>query len=186
MGTAKRLLANPTFITVPFITSTCCNLGYVQATSPSCPFPRLWSIPPPFCAAEQECSCAHSPRVLCERLCWCNHSASHMASASPAASGGVPPDGSVLDLVLAGVLGNKLGALVLAPTVAVFLWFLVSYQTSPLKKYPGPFLAGMWPMRAFARAFILCPFGVAGLMSQQDGQICGASGKSGRASMPHE
>ena len=72
MGTAKRLLANPTFITVPFITSTCCNLGSVQATSPSCPFPRLWSIPPPFCAAEQECSCAHSPRVLCESLCWCN------------------------------------------------------------------------------------------------------------------
>ncbi|KAH6843270.1 cytochrome P450 [Chaetomium sp. MPI-CAGE-AT-0009] len=68
-----------------------------------------------------------------------------MASASPAANGGIPPTGaSALDLnaLLAGVWGNKLSALVLAPTVAVFLWFFVAYQTSPLKKYPGPFLAG--------------------------------------------
>lgn len=28
------------------------------------------------------------------------------------------------------------------PSITVFLWFLVAYQTSPLKKYPGPFLAG--------------------------------------------
>lgn len=69
-----------------------------------------------------------------------------MASASPAANGGLPPTGgSALDLtsLLAGVLANKLTAVVLAPSVAVFLWFFVAYQTSPLKKYPGPFLAGM-------------------------------------------
>jgi hypothetical protein len=72
-----------------------------------------------------------------------------MASASPAASGGIPPaEGSALDLasVLAGVWGNKLSVFVLAPSVAVFLWFFVAYQTSPLKKYPGPFLAGMRSM----------------------------------------
>ncbi|KAG9255792.1 cytochrome P450 [Emericellopsis atlantica] len=41
-------------------------------------------------------------------------------------------------------------AVVLAPAVAVLLWFIVAYQTSPLKKYPGPFLAGftnLWRLR---------------------------------------
>ncbi|KAK0649763.1 cytochrome P450 [Cercophora newfieldiana] len=31
---------------------------------------------------------------------------------------------------------------VIAPSIACFLWFWVAYQTSPLRKYPGPFLAG--------------------------------------------
>ncbi len=96
------------------------------------------------------------PRVLCKVIyasvsSRIRHLTSHilctcaMASASPAASGGMlPPEGSVLDLVLAGVLANKLIVLILSPAIAVFLWLLVSYQTSPLKKYPGPFLAGMW------------------------------------------
>jgi hypothetical protein len=70
-----------------------------------------------------------------------------MASASPAANGGpFPTESAALNLttsLLAGVWGNKLAALVLAPSIAVFLWFLVAYQTSPLKQYPGPFLAGM-------------------------------------------
>ena len=93
----------------------------------------------------------------------------------------------MLDLVLAGVLGNKLGALVLAPTLAVFLWFLVSYQTSPLKTYPGPFLAGMW-LTPHPGQTLRAPLGlrVARLTSQQDGPICGACGRCGRASMPHE
>lgn len=72
-----------------------------------------------------------------------------MASASPAATGGIPPaEGSALDLslLLSGVWGNKLSVFVLAPSIAVFLWFFVAYQTSPLKKYPGPFMAGMWSM----------------------------------------
>ncbi|KAM7193310.1 putative cytochrome P450 pisatin demethylase-like [Rhypophila sp. PSN 637] len=30
----------------------------------------------------------------------------------------------------------------LIPLTTMFLWFLAAYQTSPLKKYPGPFLAG--------------------------------------------
>jgi hypothetical protein len=70
-----------------------------------------------------------------------------MASASPAANGGFPaPEGSALDLasVLSGVAQHKLSVLVLAPAIALFLWFLVAYQTSPLKKYPGPLLAGPW------------------------------------------
>ncbi|KAK0609431.1 cytochrome P450 [Immersiella caudata] len=31
---------------------------------------------------------------------------------------------------------------VVAPSIALFLWFWVAYQTSPLRKQPGPFLAG--------------------------------------------
>lgn len=34
------------------------------------------------------------------------------------------------------------GIVLVAPVVTLFLWFFVSYHTSPLKKYPGPFLAG--------------------------------------------
>lgn len=68
-----------------------------------------------------------------------------MASASPAARGWLPLDdvsGPDVTSFLAGTLGARLLALILAPTVAVFLWFFVAYQTSPLKRYPGPFLAG--------------------------------------------
>ena len=36
-------------------------------------------------------------------------------------------------------------AAVLVPAITLFLWFFVAYQTSPLKKYPGPFLAGQRP-----------------------------------------
>ncbi|KAK4147374.1 Pisatin demethylase [Dichotomopilus funicola] len=68
-----------------------------------------------------------------------------MASASPAARGWLPLDdvsGPDSTWLLAGTWGTKLTALILAPAVAVFLWFFVAYQTSPLKRYPGPFLAG--------------------------------------------
>src|SRR5690348_5515293 len=41
-------------------------------------------------------------------------------------------------------LAGKLSVLVIAPSIACFLWFWVAYQTSPLRKYPGPFLAGMF------------------------------------------
>jgi len=37
---------------------------------------------------------------------------------------------------------GKLSILVLAPSIACLVWFWVAYQTSPLRKYPGPFLAG--------------------------------------------
>lgn len=37
----------------------------------------------------------------------------------------------------------KASILLLTPAITIFLWFFVSYQLSPLKKYPGPFLAGM-------------------------------------------
>ncbi|KAG7151097.1 Cytochrome monooxygenase vrtE like protein [Verticillium longisporum] len=36
-----------------------------------------------------------------------------------------------------------LSILLVAPAVAFFLWFLVSYQVSPLRRYPGPLLAGV-------------------------------------------
>lgn len=36
----------------------------------------------------------------------------------------------------------KAAIVLLTPAITIFLWFFVSYQTSPLKKYPGPFLAG--------------------------------------------
>lgn len=68
-----------------------------------------------------------------------------MASTSPAATrGSFSREASGWDLgsVLGSAWANKLGVFVLAPSIAVFLWFSVAYQTSPLKKYPGPFLAG--------------------------------------------
>ena len=37
---------------------------------------------------------------------------------------------------------NKAALVFLTPAITIFLWFFVSYHTSPLKKYPGPFLAG--------------------------------------------
>ena len=37
---------------------------------------------------------------------------------------------------------NALVLLFLVPSITCFLWFFVSYHTSPLKQYPGPFLAG--------------------------------------------
>lgn len=37
---------------------------------------------------------------------------------------------------------GKLTVAVVAPSIAIFFWFWVAYQTSPLRKYPGPFLAG--------------------------------------------
>ncbi|KAK0634755.1 cytochrome P450 [Bombardia bombarda] len=49
---------------------------------------------------------------------------------------------SISAAVITSLLANKLGILILGPLVTTFLWFLVSYQTSPLKRYPGPFLAG--------------------------------------------
>lgn len=60
--------------------------------------------------------------------------------------GGVDVDvASVLEA--AQTTRGKLSILVVAPSIAVFLWFWVAYQTSPLRKYPGPFLAGMFCLR---------------------------------------
>jgi len=57
-----------------------------------------------------------------------------------------------------GVLGSQAGTLnkstgvsslgvvvtvVVIPVVTLFVWFTVSWLVSPLRKYPGPFLAGM-------------------------------------------
>lgn len=33
-------------------------------------------------------------------------------------------------------------ALIVVPLASLFLWFTVSWATSPLRKFPGPFLAG--------------------------------------------
>jgi hypothetical protein len=37
---------------------------------------------------------------------------------------------------------HNFGILVVSVPVFIFLWLLISYITSPLKQYPGPFLAG--------------------------------------------
>jgi len=53
-----------------------------------------------------------------------------------------------VDVDLASVLEaartptGKLTVAVVAPSIAILFWFWVAYQTSPLRKYPGPFLAG--------------------------------------------
>ncbi|KAL2126473.1 hypothetical protein VTI74DRAFT_844 [Chaetomium olivicolor] len=65
-----------------------------------------------------------------------------MASPSPGANSGIPPAGLDVSSLLATAWSHKLSIFALAPSIAVFLWFYVAWQTSPLKKYPGPFLAG--------------------------------------------
>lgn len=102
-----------------------------------------------------------------------------MASASPAANGVPPPSQFDWDLnsVLAGIWSHKLSIFVLAPSVTVFLWFFIAYQTSPLKKYPGPFLAGLWRTPTCS---------VRGWLTlRQDGPISGDYGRSTRASTRH-
>ena len=67
-----------------------------------------------------------------------------MASILPSAATGSPLEWSSSDwqTLLADSRVQIVGAAVVAPALTIFLWFLVSYYTSPLKKYPGPFLAG--------------------------------------------
>ncbi|KAK3694224.1 cytochrome P450 [Podospora appendiculata] len=64
-------------------------------------------------------------------------------------------EGSWATAVLITIQANKLAALILAPSFACFLWFFVSYHTSPLKRYPGPFLDGwtnLWRLWVVYRA----------------------------------
>lgn len=68
-----------------------------------------------------------------------------MASVSSSASGAAPTGVAVdwdWDSILTAAQSSKLTLILVAPSIACFLWFFVAYQTSPLKKYPGPFLAG--------------------------------------------
>lgn len=39
-------------------------------------------------------------------------------------------------------LGNKITILVLVSIITTALWYSIAYLTSPLRKYPGPFLGG--------------------------------------------
>lgn len=65
-------------------------------------------------------------------------------ASSPSGPGGLESfDWAAL---LAGAREYKAGILLLTPAITIFLWFFVSYQLSPLKKYPGPFLAGSSPL----------------------------------------
>ncbi|KAI1078502.1 cytochrome P450 [Whalleya microplaca] len=50
--------------------------------------------------------------------------------------------GEKVQRILAGSPSNKLATVVVTITIAVSLWFFLSYQFSPLKQYPGPLLAG--------------------------------------------
>ncbi|KAK1981529.1 hypothetical protein LZ30DRAFT_689098 [Colletotrichum cereale] len=45
--------------------------------------------------------------------------------------------------ILTNVMSQKAGIALLVPAVGCFLWFLASWQASPLKKYPGPVLAAI-------------------------------------------
>jgi len=74
-----------------------------------------------------------------------------MASASPLANAATVTDTTHWVSLLTNPQVVKLGIIFgVTPLVTIFLWFLVSYQTSPLKKYPGPFLAGwtnLWRLK---------------------------------------
>lgn len=62
-----------------------------------------------------------------------------MESLLPQSNGALPQN---FPEFLDAVKSNKAALVFLTPAITVFLWYLVSYYTSPLKKYPGPFLAG--------------------------------------------
>ncbi|KAL1838075.1 hypothetical protein VTJ49DRAFT_3095 [Mycothermus thermophilus] len=42
---------------------------------------------------------------------------------------------------LAALWSQKFSAFILAPSISLLLWLFIAYHTSPLKRYPGPFLA---------------------------------------------
>lgn len=44
--------------------------------------------------------------------------------------------------LLTALQTNKRTLVVVVPAITVFFWFLVSWITSPLRKYNGPFWAG--------------------------------------------
>ncbi|KAL2264593.1 hypothetical protein VTJ83DRAFT_7103 [Remersonia thermophila] len=67
-----------------------------------------------------------------------------MASPSPGAHYDGPPSSWITSdsrALLAAIWSQKLTALVLGPSLAVVLWLFIADYTSPLKRYPGPFLA---------------------------------------------
>jgi hypothetical protein len=43
---------------------------------------------------------------------------------------------------LVELLSSKTAVVVTTSAAAVFSWFFISYHTSPLKQYPGPYIAG--------------------------------------------
>lgn len=47
----------------------------------------------------------------------------------------------------------KASIVLLTPAITLFLWFFVSYQLSPLKRYPGPFLAGSFHLSNLVPSF---------------------------------
>lgn len=71
-----------------------------------------------------------------------------MACASPAVGtshGTCGPDSLIPDWILTLASPQTIKFVTIAgavPSITIFLWFSVAYQTSALKKYPGPFLAG--------------------------------------------
>lgn len=46
----------------------------------------------------------------------------------------------------------------LVPVIVLLVWYFISYQISPLKKYPGPWLAGLLLFLSSMSWFILIPF----------------------------
>ncbi|KAK3391826.1 cytochrome P450 [Sordaria brevicollis] len=68
---------------------------------------------------------------------------STMASNVPLGNGTLPGEHATpLSWATSALKANMIITFGVASLVTLFLWFFISYQTSPLKKYPGPALAG--------------------------------------------
>lgn len=67
-------------------------------------------------------------------------------------TGGV--EGGVDWITLQQARQYKASIMLLTPAITLFLWFFVSYQLSPLKRYPGPFLAGLFHLSNLVPSFL--------------------------------
>ncbi|KAI0007981.1 cytochrome P450 [Xylariaceae sp. FL0662B] len=68
-----------------------------------------------------------------------------------------PDDGfnsEKIQQILVGSQSHKLSTIVVTLAIAVSLWFFASYQRSPLKKFPGPPLAGLTNLWRLYHVFI--------------------------------
>lgn len=70
---------------------------------------------------------------------------STMASNVPLGNATLPGEHATqLSWATSALKGNMILSFGAASLVTLFMWFFISYQTSPLKKYPGPALAGQY------------------------------------------
>lgn len=69
---------------------------------------------------------------------------SNMASNVPVSNGTLPGEQADQSWALNALKSNMILTFGATSLVTLFMWFFISYQTSPLKKYPGPALAGQY------------------------------------------